>query len=44
MLGWTLGNLTCGNLEILFVVIWLELTGLKKTWFIGLLDLFEEKG
>ena len=39
-----MGDLTCGNLEISLVVIWLEVTGLKKTWFMCLLDLFGEKG
>ena len=31
MLGWALWNLSCGDLEIMLVVIWLELTGLKTT-------------
>ena len=33
-------NLTCGNLEIPLVVIRLRVTGLKKTGFVYLLDLF----
>ena len=35
-------NLTCGDLEILIVVIGLGVTGLKITGFMYLLDLFGE--
>ena len=37
-------NLTSGDLRILLVVIQLEVTGLKKTRFVYLLDLFEGRG
>ena len=37
-------NLTCGDLEISFVVIGLGVTGLKKTGFMHLLHLFERGG
>ena len=37
----TIRNLTCGDLEIPFVVIRLGVTGLKKTRLMYLLDLFE---
>ena len=33
-------NLICGDLKILLVVIGLEVTGLKKTELVYLLDLF----
>ena len=37
-------SLTSGDLRILLVVIQLEATGLKKTRFVYLLDLFEGRG
>ena len=37
-------NLTCGDLEIPLVIIGLRVTGLKKTGFVYLLDLFGEGG
>ena len=37
-------NLTCRDLEISFAVIRLEISGLKKTGFMSLLDLLEEGG
>ena len=37
-------NLTCRDLEISFAVIRLEVSGLKKTGFMCLLDLLEEGG
>ena len=43
----TIRNFTCGDFKISFVVIRLGVTGLKKTWFVYLLDLFvgrENKG
>ena len=40
----TTKNLTCGDLEILLVVIRLGETGLKKTRLVYLLDLFEGRG
>ena len=40
----TIRNLTWGNLEISLMVVLLGVTGLKKTWFVFLLDLFGEGG
>ena len=37
-------NLTSGDLDIALVVIGLGVTGLKKTGFMDLLDLFGEGG
>ena len=36
----TIINLACGDVEISVVVIQLGVTGLKKTWFMYLVDLF----
>ena len=44
MLDQTIRNLICGDLEILLVVIRLAVTGLKKTGFMYLLDLFVGMG
>ena len=40
----TIRNLTSGDLGILLVVIWLGVTGLKKTRVVCLSDLFERRG
>ena len=40
----TMRNLTSGDLGILFVVVQLRVTGLKKTKVVYLLDLFEGRG
>ena len=37
-------NLTSGDLGILYVVVQLRVTGLKKTKLVYLLDLFERRG
>ena len=43
-LGQTIRNLTCGDLEIVLVVIGLGVVGLKKTRFVYLPDLFGGRG
>ena len=43
-LSQTIGDLTCVYLEILVVVIRLGVTGLRKTRFVCLLDLFGQRG
>ena len=40
----TIGNLTCGDVEISLVVIQVGEAGLKKAGFVYLLDLLEGRG
>ena len=44
MLDQTMGNLACVDLEISLVVIRLGVTGLKKTGFMYLMNLFRGTG